>query len=202
MGEDNKTTVENKKINPFTVVTPLSKILALIIFVALPFIGYFLGWSLKNNITSIYSKCINNSDLIKPKQVANVPSNTQTPSYPIPVQTYSNEDAIKMLETLKNSISPYIHIDYDTLRWPPNEIYSSQKNIDAFIIAADNLTSDEQQKIDDFFSSRGFKIVDKPVGSEGQSSWGIQKDNIYCLMNSSNLKNLKQSRGVTCAIIK
>jgi hypothetical protein len=65
MEETNPVITTPPKKNPFTTVTPLLKILALTLFITLPFIGYYLGWSLKNNISSIYSTCVNNSVLIK-----------------------------------------------------------------------------------------------------------------------------------------
>jgi hypothetical protein len=45
------------KLKSFTTVTPLSKALALALFIALPFVGFYLGWSLKNSLSAIYNKC-------------------------------------------------------------------------------------------------------------------------------------------------
>jgi len=38
-------------------VTTLSKIVALTLFIFLPFIGFFIGWGFKNNIETIYKGC-------------------------------------------------------------------------------------------------------------------------------------------------
>ncbi len=80
MEESNQSPGKVSKPNSFTTVTTLSKILALILFVTLPFIGYYLGWSLKNNISSIYSKCVDSAVLTKP--ISLIENQTANPVYP------------------------------------------------------------------------------------------------------------------------
>lgn len=51
------------KTNPFTTVTPFSKVLALVLFIALPFVGFWLGikYQSLSNVSSPSSPAINSS---------------------------------------------------------------------------------------------------------------------------------------------
>ncbi|OGC45333.1 hypothetical protein A2V49_00810 [candidate division WWE3 bacterium RBG_19FT_COMBO_34_6] len=53
-------------------VTPLSKAIALILFVSLPFTGFFIGVNYKNNLAAIYSRCRQN--IVKPLDKIPVPA--------------------------------------------------------------------------------------------------------------------------------
>jgi hypothetical protein len=44
----------------FKTVTTLSKTVALILFISLPFIGFYVGSNYKKTISSLYSPCVNN----------------------------------------------------------------------------------------------------------------------------------------------
>ena len=65
---DNTVTSTPSRQNIFKTVTPLSKALALMLFIALPFFGFYLGWSLKNNLSIIYNQCISNYSIIEPSK--------------------------------------------------------------------------------------------------------------------------------------
>lgn len=97
MEENKRFTPTTPKSNQFTTVTPLSKILALIVFIAFPFVGFVLGIR--------YQKMVGNSHKVVKstdnKMVSNVTSKSETTSiinsYEVPNKLIDSLDSTQIV---------------------------------------------------------------------------------------------------------